>query len=130
MRTLLLISFVALLVFTSCEVLEKATPIPREKASFIGLWVSSSGFQIDIKSTGTADITQIADNANPDYERLNIKVGPPIIKEIRVKFRENNILEVAKPTLYAKEYHIDTYPYRDSLNSRMVLNGVTFVKRE
>jgi hypothetical protein len=110
--------------------LDKATPIPPENASFIGLWVSSSGFQIDIKFTGTADITQIADNANPDCERLNIKVGPPTIRDIRVKFIENNILEVAKPTLYAREYHIDTYPYRDSLNSRMVLNGVTFVKRE
>jgi hypothetical protein len=128
MKTLLLILFLALLLFMSCEVLDKATPIPPEKASFIGLWTSSSGFRIDIKSTGTADITQIADIANPDYEKLNIKVAPPIIQDIRVKFREDNTLEVAKPTLYAKEYHIDSYPYRDSLNSKMVLNGVTFVK--
>ncbi len=85
---------------------------------------------MDIKSTGTADLTQIADNANSDYEKLNIKVAPQVIKDIREFFKEGDILEVIKPTLYAKEYHIDSYPYRDSQKFKMVINGVTFVRSE
>ncbi len=130
MRTLLLIPFLGLSFITSCEMRDKVTPIPPEKASFVGLWTSSSGFQMDIKSTGTADLTQIADNANSDYEKLNIKVGPQVIKDIRVYFKEGDILEVIKPTLYAKEYHIDSYPYRDSQKFKMVINGVTFERSE
>ena len=130
MKKLLLIAFLGLSLFTSCEVRDKATPIPPEKASFVGLWTSSSGFQMDIKSTGTADLTQIADNANSDYEKLNIKVGPQFIKDIRVYFKAGDILEVIKPTLYAREYHIDSYPYWDSQKLKMVLNGVMFLRSE
>ena len=46
------------------------------------------------------------------------------------KFREGDFLEVVKPTLYAREYHIDSYPSEDSHPLKMVLNGVAFEKRE
>jgi len=116
------------LFLASCEVFDKVTPIPPEKASFVGLWTTGSGFKMHIKSAGTADITQIEDKANPDYEKLNLVVAPSLIKDIRVYFKENNTLEVIKPTLYAKEYHIDSYPSSDSVCTTMVLNGVRFSK--
>ncbi len=36
-------------VWISCEVLERATPVPREKEVFVGTWKSASGFTIEIK---------------------------------------------------------------------------------
>jgi hypothetical protein len=114
------------LFLASCEVFDKVTPIPPDKASFVGLWTSSSGFKIDIKSAGTADITQIEDEANPDYQKLNLLVAPILIKDLRVYFKTDNTLEVIKPTQYAKKYHIDSYPSSDSLHSTMILNGVRF----
>jgi hypothetical protein len=128
MKKFLLTVITAVLLFAACQVLHNATPIPPDKAAFIGVWSSKSGFRIDIRSEGMANITQILENTNPDYEKLNIKVAPSVVTDIYVNFREDNTLEVIKPTLYAKEYHIDSYPSIDSLSTTMVLNGVTLTK--
>jgi hypothetical protein len=125
-----LIIILSVLRMLSCGLLHKPEPIPPDKQTFVGVWVTASGFRFDIRVDGTADITQIADTSVPDYERLNLKVAPRAIEGIYVRFREGDFLEVVKPTLYAREYHIDSYPSEDSHPLKMVLNGVPFEKRE
>jgi len=120
----------SVLPMVSCSLLHQPEPIPSDKQAFVGVWMTATGFRLDIRAEGTADISQIADASVPDYERLNLKVAPRVIEGILVRFREGNTLEVIKPTLYAKEYHIDAYPHRDSHRPTMVLNGVTFEKVE
>ncbi len=127
---LLMVISLSVLRMLSCGLLDKPEPIPPEKQMFVGVWVTASGFQLDIKVDGTADITQIADKSVPDYEKLNLKVAPPVIKGISVRFREGDFLEVVKPSLYAREYHIDSYPSGNSHPLQMMLNGVAFEKRE
>ena len=104
------------------------TPLPQERQAFVGVWKSESGFQLEIKAEGTANIKQIANRDNPDYEALNIWVAPKNIEGMRVKFTGGNNLEVAIPSLYGKVYHIDRAPFIEDGRTKIVLNGVTFVK--
>jgi hypothetical protein len=104
------------------------TPIPQEKQVFVGVWRSESGFQLEIKAEGTANIKQIANCNKPDREALNIGVAPENIEGMRVKFTGKGNLEVVIPSLYARVYHIDRAPFVKDGRTKMVLNGVTFVK--
>jgi hypothetical protein len=117
-----------LIFFTSCETFKRTQPIPKEKESFIGVWLSRSGFKLHINAAGTATITQVVNSKDPDFDILNIKVAPPVIEDIRVEFKSDSILMVIKPLLYAKEFRIDRYPYRDGDTAKIVLNGVTLFK--
>jgi hypothetical protein len=114
-----------LISFVSCQ---NAKPIPKEKELFIGRWISHSGFQIEIKSVGTASVSQISDTLEPDYNKLNIKVAPPFITDMLVEFIGDSVLSIAKPLNYAKEYIIDKNPYQDNDTSKLILNGVIFFK--
>jgi hypothetical protein len=105
-----------------------STPIPQERQAFVGVWKSESGFQLEIKAEGTANIKQIANRNEPDREALNIGVAPENIEGMRVKFTGDGSLEVVKPGNYGKVYHIDRVPFIEDGRTRMVLNGVTFVK--
>jgi hypothetical protein len=115
-------------ILASCGGFDKAMPISQERAAFVGLWRAPSSFELEIKPGGTADIRQISDASAPDYEKLNIKVAPLTVKDLLVQFKEGNVLLLIKPTLYAREYHIDSSPYQDGGEMKMVLNGVTFVR--
>lgn len=94
----------------------------------MGVWRSESGFQLEIKAEGTANIRQIADHNKPDCKALNIGVAPQSIDGMRVKFLGGDSLEVVIPSLYGKVYHIDRTVFVEDGRTRMVLNGVTFVK--
>jgi len=104
-------------------------PLPNDKLVFVGQWEAHSGFTIDIKANGTAELTQYLDHTDPDYERLCIKVGPPIIKDIPLTFKGDDVLEVSKTMLYARTYKIEQPPYQDGDHIKMVLNGVTLIKQ-
>lgn len=118
----------ALAFLTACEAFRSTQPIPKEKESFIGVWLSRSGYTLHIKATGTATIKQVVNSNAPDFDTLNIKVAPPVIEDIRVEFKGDSILLVIKPLVYAKEFRIDHSPYRDGDTTKMVLNGVTLMK--
>jgi hypothetical protein len=60
-------------------------------------------------------------------EKLSIRVGPPIIDDIPLTFEGDNVLKVAKPYVYAKEYKIERPPFQDGGSTKSVLNGVTLV---
>jgi len=104
-------------------------PLPHDKLIFVGQWKAHSGFTIEIKLDGTADLTQYLDHTDPDYERLCIKVGPPIIRGIPLSFKGDDILEVSKTMLYGKTYKIEQPPHQDGDHIKMILNGVTLIKQ-
>ncbi len=122
--------FIIILGFLCC-LLTACGPesIPGDKANFIGEWNVGSDFSLSIRANGTARLYQYIDTANPDYDKLCIKVGPRIIEDLQVKFLEGNGLEIANPTLYGKTYTIDRPPYRDGDRIKMVLNGVVLMKQ-
>jgi hypothetical protein len=107
---------------------EGPTPISQERQAFVGVWKSESGFQFEIKAEGTANIKQIENHENPDCEALNIGVAPENIEGMQVKFTGGNRLEVVIPGNYAKVYNIGRAPFVEDERTKMVLNGVTFVK--
>ncbi len=107
---------------------EGPTPLPQERQAFAGVWRSESGFQLDIKAEGTANIKQIANHESSDCKALNIGVAPQEVKGMRVKFTGGDNLEVVIPSLYGKVYHINRAPFVEDGRTKMVLNGVTFVK--
>ena len=117
------------LLLISCEMFVRATPIPRDKEVFIGKWKSSSGFMIEIKPNGMANLLHNLGNSDPEYDKLCIKVGPSVIKDILVKFTGDSTLKVVKPTVYAKDYRIERFPYLENNQLKMVLNDVTLVKQ-
>ena len=107
---------------------EGPTPIPQERQAFAGVWRSESGFQLEIKPEGTANIKQIVNRESPYCEALNIGVAPENIEGMRVKFTGGDNLEVVIPGNYGKVYHIDRAPFVEDGQTKMVLNGATFVK--
>ena len=107
---------------------EEPTPIPQDRQAFVGVWRSQSGFQLEIKAEGMANIRQIANHDDPDCKTLNIGVAPENIEGMRVKFTGKDSLEVVIPGNYGKVYHIDRTPFVEDGRTKMVLNGVTFVK--
>ena len=126
MRNILIFQLILILIFfTSCD---HGNPVPKDKESFIGLWISHSGFQIEIKSIGTAKLTQIGNTHDPDFNKLNIQVAPTVTEEMFVHFKGDSVLVVRKPLYYAKEYHIDKSPYQDGDTTRMIINGVMLTK--
>ena len=126
MRSLL--SIFCALLFTSCETFEGATPIPRDKETFIGTWESKSGFIIEIKASGLADIVHNLSQGEPDYEKLSIKVAPKVVKDMFVKFKEDSTLEIINSLQYAKQYKVEQQPYEEDHRWKMVLNGVTLIR--
>jgi hypothetical protein len=103
-------------------------PIPKGKEAFIGLWQSQSGFKVDIKSSGTADVTEGNISMNPDNIKLNIGITPEYASGMLVGFRADSVLIISKPTVRAREYKIDRNPYLDGDTMKMVLNGVVLIK--
>jgi hypothetical protein len=108
--------------------IERPAPIPQEKQAFVGVWRSESGFQLEIKAEGTANIKQIENRENPDCKSLNIGVAPQDIEGMQVKFTGDGGLEAVIPGNYGKVYHIDRTPFVEDGRTKMVLNGVIFVK--
>lgn len=105
-------------------------PIPKGKEAFIGKWSSHSGFKMEIKATGTADVTEIDNQMDPEGNKLNIGVTPEYAKEMLVEFIGDSILLIVKPTVRGKEYKISHNPYMDGDTCKMILNGVVLIKQK
>lgn len=98
--------------------------IPNDKQVFVGHWKSTSGFELQIESDGTALIL----NNHSGSRNIQIEVGPNTIEELRVQLVGDTILEVDRPSYYGKTYRIDRFPYRDSSAYVMILNGTNFLR--
>jgi len=118
-----------IMFFTSCISCSRPRPIPKNKEAFIGLWLSHSGFKMEIKSSGTADLTQIFNSMDPESGKLDVGVTPEYAKEMLIEFGGDSILIIKQPTVRAREYNIDRNPYMDGDTCKMILNGVLLIKQ-
>lgn len=125
LNSLLTISIVICVLWVSCG---NPQPIPEAKRAFIGTWQSQPGFKIDIKSSGTADVTEGDIAKNPDNSKLNIGIAPDYAMGMLVGFINDSVLIISKPTVRAREYKIYRNPYLDGDTMKMVLNGVVLIK--
>jgi len=118
-----------ILFFTACISCSRPHPIPKNKEAFIGLWLSPSGFKMEIKSSGTANLIQIDNSMDPESGKLDVGVTPEYAKEMLVEFGGDSLLIIKQPTLRAREYKIDRNPYMDGDTCKMILNGVSLIKQ-
>lgn len=113
------------LFFNSCAELQKPQPIPKEKESFIGIWKSASGFEIEIKSNGISTILKGSDRSHPDYDpKFDLLPG----RHPRVIFIGDSVLNLFDPFNYSVDFNINQLPLKDSSGFKMILDGVTFTK--
>jgi hypothetical protein len=99
----------------------KPIPIQKEEELFIGKWKSSSGFVIEIKANGTA---QILENSESETVFQWLPGRNP-----RVFFKGDSLINLYDPFNMFRSYKINRLPYRDSLTFKMILNGVTLTKQ-
>jgi len=125
-----LVLLLMLYSLTSCTSFKSPKPIPVNKKDFIGMWVSPTGFIMDIKPSGTADVTENTNSSNPDDVKLNIGITPKYSKDMLVEFRGDTILIISQPTVRAREYHIDKNPYQVGDTCKMILNGVLLIRQK
>jgi len=125
-----LVLLLMLYSLTSCTSFKSPKPIPVNKKDFIGMWVSPTGFIMDIKPSGTADVTENTNSSNPDDVKLNIGITPKYSKDMLVEFRGDTILVISQPTVRAREYHIDKNPYQVGDTCKMILNGVLLIRQK
>lgn len=114
----------------ACEAFRPAEPIPPSRRDYVGVWRSASGFVLRIGADGVASLQQIPEADSPDALRLNVRVAPPVVHDLRVEFQADTSLLLITPLLYARRYHIDRAPWRDGDTVAMVLNGVRLVRRD
>jgi hypothetical protein len=129
-RSLINLLTLSILTCILCLFCNYPQPIPKGKEAFIGTWQSQSGFKIDIKSLGTADVTEGDISKNPDNSKLNIGIAPDYAMGMLVGFIGDSILIISKPTVRAREYRIDRNPYSDWDTVKMVLNGEVLIKQK
>ena len=116
--------------YSFCLSCSNPKPIPKGKEAFIGIWQARSGFKVNIKSTGMADVTEGNISINPDNVKLNIGITPEYAKGMLVEFRADSVLIIRKPTVRARVYRIDRNPYLDGETMKMILNGVVLIKQK
>jgi hypothetical protein len=104
-------------------------PIPKGKEAFIGVWQARSGFKVDIKESGTADVYEFNLPHNSDNMKLIIGIAITHSKDMLVAFIGDSVLIIRKPTVRARQYRIDRNPYLDGDTMKMVLNGVDLIKQ-
>jgi hypothetical protein len=122
--------FVVILISQTMITCERPQPIPKDKAAFIGHWSSRSGFQIDIDSSGIADVTLINDEDNPDYKKLHIGVDDEYAKGMLFGFEGDTAVYVSQEHVKYKSLRIAKSPYMDGDTCKMILNGVMLIKQK
>jgi hypothetical protein len=125
----LLIMFAILWVSQKCVFCKRAQPIPKGKEAFIGVWQAQSGFKVDIKASGIADVFEHNLPLNSDNMKLIIGITPEYAKDMLVGFRGDSVLIIRKPSVRAREYRIDRNPHLDGDTMKMVLNDVVLIKQ-
>jgi hypothetical protein len=120
----------ALLFLIACMSCNRPHPVPQNKEAFIGLWLSHSGFKMEINASGTADLAQIDNPMDPESSKLDVGVTPEYSKDMLVKFGGDTLLIIVKPRVRGREYRIDRNPYMDGDTCKMILNGVLLIKQK
>jgi len=116
--------------YSFCLSCSNPQPIPKGKEAFEGVWQASSGFKVNIKASGTADVYEHNLLLNSDNMKLIIGITPEYATDMLVGFRDDSVLIIRKPTVRAREYRINRNPYMDGDTMKMVLNGVVLIKQK
>ena len=86
------------------------TPVPKEKARYVGVWDSGKGLQIELNKAGEAKVTQAGDSK---VAACNTPVKPGETKVFNATFRGDDFLELASGALgETKVYRIQQRPRR------------------
>ena len=129
-KLLVFVSLTIILSLSSCISCDHPKPIPRDKEAFIGVWLSHSGFKMEIVASGIANVNEIHNPADPESKKLNLGVTPEYAKNMLVEFKGDSILIIRQPLVSAREYKIDQNPYLDGDTWKMILNGVLLKKQK
>lgn len=104
-------------------------PVPKEKESFIGVWQSPSGFQIEILPEGYANVYQPLDSLHPEYKKLSIRKANAVYNfGFEVEFLGDTALQLKKPYMSGRIYSVSRTPFMDADTMKLILNGVTVRK--
>ena len=116
-----------------------SNPLPPDKMAFVGLWKTPTGYGLDFKPDGTVGITEDYHwRAIPswfnvfqqDWNNSNVPVeggtnfAPTVWK---VEFQRDDFLWIGGEN-YNRRYKIDLYPWAETNQTKMVLNGMEFVR--
>jgi len=97
------------------------TPVPKEKARYLGVWDSGTGLQIELTKAGEAKVAQAGDSK---VAACNTPVKPGEAKVFNATFRGDDFLELASGALgETKVYRIEQRPHRDGKEMKMTLNA-------
>ena len=100
---------------------EGPTPVPKEKARYLGAWDSGTGLQIELTKAGEAKVTQAGDSK---VAACNTPVKPGETKVFNAIFRGDDFLELASGALgETKVYRIQQRPRREGKQTKMILNA-------
>jgi hypothetical protein len=113
-----------------------ATPVPKEKERYVGVWESGTGMTIEITSSGEARVSQQKDSK---LDARNTPIKPGETKVFNATFHDDLLELEASGLGVAKAYHIDRRPHAEGKQMKMTLNasdpytrtgGVVLVKRQ
>jgi hypothetical protein len=97
------------------------TPVPKEKARYLGVWECATGLQIELTKAGEAKVTQAGDSK---VAACNTPVKPGETKVFNATFRGDDFLELASGALgETKVYRIEQRPHREGKQIKMTLNA-------
>jgi hypothetical protein len=100
---------------------EGPTPVPKEKARYLGAWDSGTGLQIEVTKAGEAKVTQAGDSK---VAACNTPVKPGETKVFKATFRGDDFLELAIGALgETKVYRIQRRPHQEGKQVKMTLNA-------
>jgi hypothetical protein len=111
------------------------TPVPKENASFVGLWVSASGLTLEIDPDGLA---KLGLPKNSHVDGLNVPVAEGETNTFMAYFHDADSLELNRGLLWhSRTYHIERRPHAVGSQVHCTLrneesqdktSAVTFVK--
>lgn len=113
-------------------------PLPPDKLAFVGLWKTSTGYGLDFKTNGLVKITEdyrMNELKGSLFERdwnddnVPIEPGPGGSGFFlwNVDFQNDDFLLIYGPGAN-RRYKINIYPYTETNQTKMFLNGMEFTR--
>ena len=118
----------------------RSASLPPDKLAFVGLWKTSTGYGLDFNTNGTVRITedyQQNELKGTRFERgwnsdnVPIEPGPGGSGFFlwNVEFQNDDFLLIYGPGAN-RRYKINIYPCTETNQTKMILNGMEFIRQE
>ena len=114
-------------------------PLPPDKLAFVGLWKTSTGYGLDFNTNGTVNITEDYNWQEipgwftvfqRDWNEDNVPVAGGTNYSATVwdvEFQNDDFLLIHGPGAN-RRYKINIYPCTETNQTKMVLNGMEFIR--